>query len=151
MDLREFFSPLGVALAVFGLGGVLATWLVMVRSWSLLPATVAHHFDLLGRPDSFGAKRILWCLPVLAAVMFIALGVLGMWGFLRSGDTIERSRLNVETLMGAIAYGTWMIFFATRGTIDVALGRRKHLGRWFCPAILGVLALLIVVGSLRLR
>jgi len=151
MDLREFFSPLAVTLGVFGLAGVLGTWVVMVRSWPLLPATVAHHFDLLGRPDSFGAKRILWCLPVLATVMFVALGALGLWGSVRSVDTIERTRLNVETLMGAIAYGTWTILFLTRGTINVGLGWRKDLGRWRCPAILGVLALLIVVGSLRLR
>jgi hypothetical protein len=123
----------------------------MVRSWPLLPATVAHHFDLLGRPDSFGAKRILWVLPVLAAAMYVALGGLGLWGALRSGDTIERSRLNVECVMGAIAYSTWMIFFVTRGTIDVALGRRKDLGRWCLPAILGSLAVLILAGSLRLR
>jgi hypothetical protein len=151
MDLREFFSPFAVFLGVFGLAGVLATWLVMVRSWRLLPATVAHHFDLLGRPDSFGAKRMLWVLPVLAVALYVALLALGLWGCSRRGDVIDRTRLNVETFMGAIAYGTWMIFFVTRGTIDVALGRRKDLGRWSCPTILGVLAVLILVGSLRLR
>jgi len=123
----------------------------MVRSWKRLPATVPHHFNLMGHPDSFGTKQILWVLPMLATVTHAALTAFGLWDFSRRGESIEKTRLNVETPAGATAYGAWMFFFVTRGTINVGLGRRKDLGGWFVPAVLGVLVLLILAASLRLR
>lgn len=151
MTLVELFSPLAIFLGALGLAGLVATSWMAVRSWALLPATVACHFDLLGQPDSFGSKRCLWVFPVLSTAMYVALGAfLCLWD-LSNGETVERTRRNVECLMGVPAWFAWVGFFTTRGIIAIGLGRRKGLGRWFCLTILGVLALLIFVGSLRLR
>ena len=151
MSARDWFGPLAIVLGAAGAVGLLATWLVLGRSWKRLPAIVAHHFDLLGRPDSFGNKRILWVIPILTTVLCVALTILGLWGLSRENEPIERARLNAETLMGAITYLTWTTFFMTRATIDVGLGRRKDLGRWLLPVVLAALALLILASSLRLR
>jgi Protein of unknown function (DUF1648) len=148
---RDWFGAPSIFLGAVGAVGVVATWIVMRRKWNQLPATVPHHFDLMGRPDSYGNKRGLWTLPALSTVMYVGLTLLGLWGATRADESFERTRLNIEVLAGAIASGMWMIFFLTRRTIEVGLGQRNDLGRWVCPTILGVLALAILAGSLRLR
>jgi hypothetical protein len=115
-----------------------------------LPGTVPHHFDLRGRPDAFGTKAILWVLPVLATVAHVALTALGLWDFSREYDSLD-VRARVELLTATTAYGAWAIFAVTRGVVAVGLGRRRDLGRWFLPAVLGAPAVLILAGSLRLR
>lgn len=71
-------SPLAVALAVVAIAGIASTWLVVGRRLHQLPATVAHHFDLLGRPDSWGKKQILWCLPGLVTIIVIVITLLAL-------------------------------------------------------------------------
>ena len=136
-------SPLAVALAVVALAGVVAAWLVVGRRMHQLPASVAHHFDLLGRPDSWGKKQILWCLPGLVTVIVVAITLLALVAPPKSLPTHR----DFEYLAFVEAYLAWLIFWLTTRTIDVGLGKRKTLGKGFCPIVLGTLALVILLGS----
>jgi hypothetical protein len=137
-------SPLAVALGVVAIAGIVSTWLVVGRRIHQLPATVAHHFDLLGRPDSWGKKQILWCLPGLVTIIAIAITLLALLVPPKSPPTHR----DFEFLAFVEAYTAWMIFTITARMIDVGLGKRQTLGKGFCPIILGTLALVILIGSI---
>ena len=137
-------TPLAVALAVVAIAGVVATWLVVGRRMHQLPATVVHHFDLLGRPDSWGKKQMLWGLPALLTVIVIVITLLVLVVPPKSPPTHR----DFEYLAFVEAYLAWLIFYLTKLTIDVGLGKRQTLGKMVCPVILLSLAFVILVGSI---
>lgn len=147
----DWLSPLSILLGVVSTAGVVAVWILMGRSWRHLPSTVPHHFNVSGRPDSFGDKSILWILPVIATVTHAVLLLLGVLALSQGGNSVAETRVAAEVVTATAAYSAWTLFAVTRGTIDVGLGRRESLGRWFLPVVLGAVGLLILLALIRLR
>ncbi|RYZ23406.1 MAG: DUF1648 domain-containing protein [Chitinophagaceae bacterium] len=52
-------------------GGLLMfIWLMVIRSYGTLPATIPVHFDANGHADNWGPKASIWVLPLLASMLF---------------------------------------------------------------------------------
>ena len=126
-----------------GIVGLAATWVLLARAWDGLPAKVACHFDLLGRPDSWGSRKTLWILPALATLLYLGLSIVAIFVF----PAHQARPIEFEFMAAIKAYVVWMNFFIAQRAIAVSVGRRKGLGKGFCPALLGVLAILIAVYS----
>ncbi len=65
-----------LVLDVIAIAGLVATLAIAVRAWSVLPDIIPVHFGLDGRPNVWGSKSIVWMLPVLGLLNYIALSVL---------------------------------------------------------------------------
>lgn len=55
---------------------VLATALLLWRTWPQLPETVPTHFGFSGQPDAWGSKNTLLLLPIVSALLYLLLTVL---------------------------------------------------------------------------
>ncbi len=146
----QFLSPFSILFGTVSTAAVIATWGVLGRNWSRLPATVPHHFDFSGRPDAFGDKSILWIIPVLSTVIHAMLVVVG-WLIAARVEPLASMRANVDMISATMTFNAGLMFAVVHAMIDVGLGRRDSLGRWFLPATLAASALLIGFGLLRLR
>ena len=141
--IGELYNWRAILFGAVGLIGVLATWAFVARTWSKLPPTIACHFDLLGRPDSWGSKKCLWILAALATVIYIGVAIIA----LLVPGAHEARPADLEFLAAINAYTVWMLFFTNKQIVAVAGGKRTGLGKGFCPALLGGLAILIAVYS----
>ncbi|GAB4091950.1 SdpI family protein [Flaviaesturariibacter terrae] len=55
---------------------LLLCWILVIRSYSSLPATVPIHFDAAGRADDWGPRSSVWMLPVIASAAYALLTLL---------------------------------------------------------------------------
>ncbi len=137
--IADLYNWRAVLFEVVGFFALAAMWILVGRAWSALPASIPCHFDLLGRPDSWGSKHVLWILPALATLIFAGLSIVLLVFEARPID------LEFGAAMNALVAVTNL--FLCQRMIAVGVGRRKTLGKWFCPAILGSLAILIAIYS----
>lgn len=49
---------------------ILLLWVFTFRMYERLPEKIPTHFDLEGKPDSFGKKRFAYFLPVLSLIFY---------------------------------------------------------------------------------
>lgn len=114
-----------------------------------LPARVPIHFDILGRPDNWGGRRMIFLLPIIATIMTIAfmLGLTQFGQITRPKELTPHERLPLSLLILTIVTG---FTFINRRIADCALGITDGLGRLFLPvflaAVLGIGAWLSSLG-----
>ena len=113
---------------------IVAAWVMAIREYPSLPVRFPTHFGIAGRPDGWGAKRMLWLYPVL---MF------GLYGFNQyilgliardprhPGMPLGMAWLNFEMLA--------LFLFIEARSIAVARGRAAGLGAGFLPVTLAVI------------
>ncbi|TCJ19068.1 DUF1648 domain-containing protein [Flaviaesturariibacter flavus] len=51
-------------------GLLLFIWLMVIRSYGALPATIPIQFDAKGQATNWGPKASIWVLPVLASALY---------------------------------------------------------------------------------
>lgn len=66
-------TPLETLLEVLAAVGIVATIAMTVWGWSHLPAIIPTHYDVAGRPNSYGGKGSLLTLPILSICLAILL------------------------------------------------------------------------------
>src|SRR6202000_337703 len=64
----------GAAIIVF-----LALWGLVLFALFTLPYRVPVHYNAIGKPDNYGSKIVLLCLPVLATLLFWLLSYAGKY------------------------------------------------------------------------
>ncbi|NBO63429.1 MAG: DUF1648 domain-containing protein [Acidobacteria bacterium] len=123
-------------------------WWRACASYRVLPARIPIHFNLLGRPDGWGARWMIWFLPTLA------LGIACFWlsgftGFGLSSASTQQQLPNSLLLM-CIVGG---FVFINQRIIDCAKGESDGLSRAFLPIflmlIMGLSAWISRVGTSR--
>jgi uncharacterized membrane protein len=143
-------SPLERFLDGLALIVLVVSFTIALSAWGVLPDRFPRHFGISGPPDAWGGKGNLLFLPILNLVFFICLTVLGRYPHLYNypwkitGENAPRQYLLARTLVGWLrvvvmtffTYLEWLMIQITRGNMT-------ELGKWFLPALTGVM-----IGSL---
>jgi len=132
------------------------TLLVLIDLWwraasilKRLPQKRPIHFKILGRPDNWGSRWMIFLLPLIASVIAVTFLI----GIARPGQVPTTSltrpeRLPVSCLMLVIALG---FTFINRRIVDCALGVTDGLGKLFLPvflaAVLAISGWLSIIGG----
>lgn len=137
-----------------GIGVILATYLLM-SYWSQLPDRVPIHFGISGRPDGWGAKRMLLALPIIVAASYIGLSLLSRYPhiynypFQLTSDNVERQYRIARTMIEWIKLDMVWSFTAVQWqAMRVALGQASGVGVWLL-ALVAVLPLVILAVGIQ--
>ncbi len=100
MGYKKGIILLIIILEVIAIGLMLFQFFLIFNSWSVIPDKVPAHFDISGKPNSWGEKKSLFILPVVSIILFLALTLAGhypkMFGYLLSYSEEEnRERLKI--------------------------------------------------------
>lgn len=137
--------------ASIAIGALIYGVVLVLQSWSSLPATIPIHFDAVGNADGFGPKGIIWLGPAISIVMIPALL------FLRRFPWLINLPIEITEVNAAYQYGLFVrllsllacvcsLLFLTlvHDTISIAHGGRSLLGWSFMPIFLvGILSPII--------
>jgi uncharacterized membrane protein len=136
-------TPTQVGLSVFTAIGVFGTWLLLAIYYDKLPATIATHFDVMGRPDAWGGKNEMVSMPIIATAAYVLLTLI-----IRVPHIYNYPRPitpeNAERQYGiAVAMMYWLrttvIWLCVGGewtTIRTGLGKVSGTGALVLPAML---------------
>ncbi|MFC1608511.1 DUF1648 domain-containing protein [Candidatus Latescibacterota bacterium] len=113
--------------------------------WSELPDSIPHHFDISGRPDSWGGKGIIFVMPVVNFLITTLLFSFRVPG--KNARQYYHAQLSLSFfrlwVAGFCTYIEWMM-------IQIALGNAQDLGKWFSPIFLGVIVVILGYASVAL-
>ena len=153
-------TPMITMLDALALLAILATFVLAVRGWQILPERVPHHFSWRGVPDAWGGRWVLFLLPTFGAVMFIGLSILGRFphrfNYLQpiTAENVHRQYSSALSLLAWLRleiaalflYVEWHFY---KGALDKTL----RLSAWFLPVVLtvvlGTIAAHIVIGMVE--
>lgn len=114
---------------------LIIVWWQAAGSYRTLPGRIPIHFNILGRPDGWGPRWMIWFLPTLATI------ISGFWAFgLTSLDQPRKltaaMQLPFSLLLLAVLGG---FAFINRRMVSCARGEAAGLSIAFLPIFLSVI------------
>lgn len=73
------WETLDYVLEAIAFAGAVSGLLVAISNYGSLPGTIPIHFDLQGRPDSWGSKQYIWLLPSVGLILYAGLTLLNRY------------------------------------------------------------------------
>ena len=145
--------PRSTAMTVLNGAGVfliLVSFILPVLFWSSLPDRVPDHFNIIGAPDGWGGKGMIFFIPVVGLILFglitVASGsTIANYPFLITDENAER-QYAIARMFGS-ALKVWLLFFITYiewMMIRISSGKAQDLG-WFAAVFLGGIIVIIAV------
>ena len=139
--------------------GILLFWIYyLAANWSSLPDEVPKTFGLSGRPGAVGSKSVLWVLPGVGALVYIALTVGSRLTRLHNFPievtpenaselyTFSRRSLNLSKLVAIAMFGyiEWKMVQTARGNVE-------GLAPWFLPIMIVLMLSISLYPVFRFR
>ncbi len=139
--------------------GILLFWIYyLAANWSSLPDEVPKTFGLSGRPGAVGSKSVLWVLPGVGALVYIALTVGSRLTRLHNFPievtpenaselyTFSRRSLNLSKLVAIAMFGyiEWKMVQTARGNVE-------GLAPWFLPIMIVLMLSIALYPVFRFR
>lgn len=122
---------------------VMVLWVQTIVYYYMLPTTIPIHYNIAGKADYFGNKALLFMLPTIATLLFIALTALNKiphsfnYPKAITADNALVQYTNATRMLRylklAIAAVFSLVIFETS---QVSMGQSSALGIWFLPAVL---------------
>lgn len=149
-------SAVEAGLELLSLSGLVISFLLLLKYYPDLPASIPNHFGVSGEADSWGDKSTLWYLLGTNVVLYIGLTI--SRGFPHYFNypiniTVQNARRQYQLaiwfmavlkteLVGMFAYLEWQM-------LQVALGRGSGLSSWFLAIVLlgPLLSIVLYVSS----
>jgi uncharacterized membrane protein len=131
-------------LEMIGWAAILAIWVLIITSYSTLPATIPTHYNSQGIADGFGEKGSILALPIIATILFIGMTILSKFPhtFNYPTDVTANNALKLYTnatkVIRILKLVIVVIFeLIILQTIRNVKGEASGLGVWFLPLTLG--------------
>jgi uncharacterized membrane protein len=123
---------------------------VAARYWPTLPARVPMHFDAAGGVDGWGPRGSVWVVPVVAAVLYGVLTLLGRiphvynypWPI--TAENAERQYRLARRCLAAVKLVMMVSFLGITLAICRAAVGKAGMPPWLLPGLLAALAVVIV-------
>lgn len=125
-------------------------WWVALGAYPRLPEKIPIHFGISGEPDGWGARWMIFLMPVIATLI-VAMNWFIFFTRLKGSPQMPAAmelplHLLVFEMTALFTYITWRM-------TEVAFERAKGLGVWFLPitllGIMGTGAWMIVAGKIN--
>ncbi len=150
-------SLLDKLLDILGWLILLLFWLMTVLNYSNMPDTIPTHFDLSGKPDSFGNKSTIFILPILCSILFVGMTILNKFPHIFNYPTKITSR-NAEsqyTIATRLIRYLKLIVILTFSTIGLmtsltANNKLSGLGIGFLSVFLGLIFIPLIYSMVKL-
>ncbi len=151
-------TPTEIILELTGTMALLTMLFVLIKYWSILPATIPTHFGFSGNPDGWGGKESLLFLPILGMLLYVCMGLLSRYPHTFNYPVpITEENAPVQYLLGRKIIN-WLRTFVVIlfgylewVSIQTALGNLSGLGPWFIAIILIVTFIPIVSYVINAR
>ena len=113
------------------------------RAYAALPPRIPIHFDLIGRPDGWGPRGMIFLLPGIAVLLLALWSVIGMVGDPLSSHEAgwlaarrplpppPRPAFHLLLLVIIVAFS-----YVNRQMIEISAGRASTLDKYFLPVFL---------------
>lgn len=148
--LRIPYSPMERNLEIASAAGLAFGLLTIVQSWSSIPDSIPTHFGFSGRPDAWGAKRMLLLFPIVSVVLYAGLTAISRYPHLYNypwpiteQNAQRQYQLARSLLCGLKVEMIWLFTFLEWKTVQVALGKAEGLG-----AVLLWVWLVVIFGTI---
>jgi hypothetical protein len=121
--------------------------IVSMSSWRQLPDLVPRHYDYRGVVDAWGGKGSLAALPVVNALLYLALTLVRIFVPAHSGKEMPRRSLilGMELIAWLKATTAGIFTYLTWSTVQIALGRAEALSPLFLPLSAGFYLVILAV------
>lgn len=127
--------------------------------YGVLPERIPLHFNFSGDAIGYGAKEILWNLPITTLVLYLGLTILNRFPHIFNYPTeiteanAQRHYRNATRMIRALKFVIVSGFTLMHWrTIQTAIGNEKGLSSWFSPIFIGATAgVLIIYLALAFR
>lgn len=140
-------SILYIVLELTTVVGLLLSFIIVIRAWSVLPSEIPIHFGFSGKPDGWGPKYFAAILPVVSLIMWAGFTLLNKI----SGTPTDP--MMTWILIVCKADVVWMFTYITWKMIQTALKQADGLGKLFLPISLLPIGLVVVallaVGAIQ--
>ena len=148
-------------LEMIGWTSMLAIWVLIITSYSTLPAIIPTHYNGAGIADGFGGKGSILALPIIASILFIGMTILCKFPhtFNYPTDVTANNALKLytnATKMIRILKLVIAVIFALiiLQTIRNVKGEVNGLGVWFLPLTLALIfgpIIYFMIKSVRMK
>lgn len=121
-------------------------WIITVLSYASLPEIIPTHFNASGQADDEGSKMVLFFLPVIGTLIFVAMTVLNYYPHIfnypvaiteanaqKQYNNAQRM-IKVLKLILAVVFSILVFLIYHAASTD-----NGSLGIWFLPAVLGMI------------
>lgn len=155
--IKLTLTPADKFLETIGWGILLAMWALIILTYSKLPDIIPIHYDASGQVNGYGAKSMIWGLPLIATMMYAGMTWLNkvphIFNYLTEITeenalrqyTVATKMLRVLKLLIVL-----MIGYLVLKTVLIAGGEAVGLGAWLSPVFLGLLFVIIAYFVTRL-
>lgn len=123
--MHRFVNSISVFLALF-------TLVNAFKAYQTLPARIPIHFNIIGRPDGWGGRWMIYFLPLLSSVI-TPLWMLGFIKFNGAKNLTSPMKLPYSFLLLTIVGG---FFYINQKIKECAHGEANGLGWGFLPIFL---------------
>lgn len=131
-------------------------WVITIWNYSALPETIPTHFDFKGDADHFGGKGHILELPIVAAVLYIALTILNKYPHLHNYATkvtlenIEKNYIRSTRLLRIVKLAILIIFsMIVIQTIEISKINKTAISVWLLPFSLSLIFIPIILFLVR--
>lgn len=132
--------------------------LSLVDAWTMLPAEVPAHYNIVGEVDRWGSKWEILITPIIAIFMWISMTVLEKYPHVYNylnlrKDNVHFQYLNARLMLHVIKNIIVLLFvYITWNNIQVALEKSESLSSYFPFVFLGAIfipMIFFIARSLR--
>lgn len=138
-------SLLDKILEVAGWACLILLWVITILSYARLPEIIPTHFNAAGQADDEGSKMVLFFLPVIGTLLFIAMTVLNYYPHIFNypvpitEENAQRQYNNAVRMirvlkLSIVASFTILVLLISR----TASSGNGSLGIWFLPIMLAL-------------
>lgn len=142
--------PLDYFIEFIGAIGLACLILLPICFYNDLPNEIPKHFNALGQVDAYGKRGIIWLLPVIGLVLYVAFTVLNKYPFVFNypvkvtTDNAERLyKIGTRSIRLLKVVIILSFAFLNFKTIEIALNGADEICKFYLPLFLIVLAILI--------
>ncbi|HET6348614.1 MAG TPA: DUF1648 domain-containing protein [Candidatus Krumholzibacteria bacterium] len=140
--MNDVFSPFARGCALVAIAATLFHFAWIAMRYPTLPERIPRHFGLLGKPDRWGNKRLIWLNPAVALGMVVALGFVARSSVARASGTGAEDARQVSIVA---AYVSLIMLVVSLRTVAVAEKRADGMGRLMVPVLFAATALLVLL------
>ncbi|MBD1927934.1 DUF1648 domain-containing protein [Trichocoleus sp. FACHB-90] len=136
-------SPISWMLEIAAVAGIFCIIVITLQSWANLPNNIPIHFEMGGKPDATGSKKLIWLFPSLSILVYVAFTVLRhfphtfnyIWGITEQ-NVAKQYQLAINLLDWNKAEFMWIFAFIEWQIIQVSLGHSAKFNAAFFPVVL---------------
>ncbi|MFZ4475921.1 MAG: DUF1648 domain-containing protein [Saprospiraceae bacterium] len=131
---------------------ILLVWVLTFANYKILPDQIPTHFNAAGVADGYGAKWMIFTLPLVSTVVFVGLTILNKYPHIFNYLTTitesnaQREYTNATKLIRGLKFAIAFVFgLIAYQTIQHATRQTQELGVWFFPLVVGLVFVPVIL------